>query len=173
MVLLPSSRYMTLAFPGCLWCAIIPPCCFGLCPDPTCQKTDSQSGASHGTGPQTIHNVQHPEHTQLQDSPRHLGRHVQQPSICDLCVSKHICVASMSCTAGDRYSTDKVKAQLARTWGQDAGSAIQPRIYMHPSTSQLELPESASVRVLAGQPVLSDLFVPFQQSQQVTHDFSL
>lgn len=44
---------------------------------------------------------------------------------------------------------------------------------MHPSTLQLELPESASVRVLAGQPVLSDLFVPFQQSQQVMHDFSL
>ena len=84
----------------------------------------------------------------------------------------------MSCTAGDRYSTDKVKAQLSRTWGLDAGSAIQPRIYEHPSTLQLELPESASVRVLAGQPMLSDLFVPFQQSQQVIaetnmHDFSL
>lgn len=79
----------------------------------------------------------------------------------------------MSCTAGDRYSTDKVTAQMSRTWGLDAGSAIQPRIYAHPSTLQLELPESASVRVLAGQPVLSDLFVPFQQSQQVMHDFSL
>ncbi|DBA94356.1 TPA: hypothetical protein ACH3X1_001962 [Trebouxia sp. C0004] len=67
---------------------------------------------------------------------------------------------------GNRYSTDKVRAQLSRTWGQDAGSAIQPRIYVHPSILQLELPESASVRVLAGQPVLSDLFVPFQQPQQ-------
>ncbi len=79
----------------------------------------------------------------------------------------------MSFTAGDRYSTDKAKAQLSRTWGLDAGSAIQPRIYVHPSTLQLELPESASVRVLAGQPVLSDLFVPFQQSQQVMHEYSL
>ena len=73
------------------------------------------------------------------------------------------------CTcAGDTYSTDKVQAQLGRDWGLELGSAIQPRIYTHSSTAGLELPESSSVRALAGQPVLSDLFVPFRQPGQVS-----
>ncbi|KAL3151711.1 hypothetical protein ABBQ38_012692 [Trebouxia sp. C0009 RCD-2024] len=67
---------------------------------------------------------------------------------------------------GDRYSTDKVQVQLGRDWGHDQGSAIQPCIYPLSSTAQLELPESSSVRALAGQPVLSDLFVPFRQPVQ-------
>lgn len=70
--------------------------------------------------------------------------------------------------AGDTYSTDMVQAQLGRDWGLDPGSAIQPCIYTHPSTAELELPESSSVRALAGQPVLSDLFVPFRQPAQVS-----
>ena len=57
--------------------------------------------------------------------------------------------------------------QAGRAWGFETDSAIQPRIYAHPSTSQLQLPESSSVRVLAGQPMLSDLFVPFRQPSQV------
>ena len=69
--------------------------------------------------------------------------------------------------AGDTYSTDKVQAQLGRDWGLDPGSAIQPCIYAHSSTAELELPESSGVRALAGQPVLSDLFVPFRQPVQV------
>ena len=68
-------------------------------------------------------------------------------------------------TAGNRYSTDRVHAQLGRSWGRDAGSAIQPRIYTHPSSVKLQLPESSSVRALAGQPVLSELYVPFRQPQ--------
>ena len=70
--------------------------------------------------------------------------------------------------AGNRYSNEGVLVQAGRGWGFDTGSAIQPRIYAHPSTSELQLPESSSVRVLAGQPMLSDLFVPFRQPTQVT-----
>ena len=76
-------------------------------------------------------------------------------------------LAKVRDSAGSQYSTDRVQAQLGRNWGQDPGSAIQPRIYSHPSVTQLELPESGSVRVQAGQPVLSDLFVPFRQPMQV------
>ena len=88
-----------------------------------------------------------------------------------VCVCVCVCAPPYSTTfgpsAGDRYSTDKVQVQPGRDWGHDQGSAIQPCIYTHSSTTQLELPESSSVRALAGQPVLSDLFVPFRQPVQV------
>lgn len=57
---------------------------------------------------------------------------------------------------------------MGRDWGHEQGSAIQPCIYTHSSTAELELPESSSIRALAGQPVLSDLFVPFRQPAQVS-----
>lgn len=80
----------------------------------------------------------------------------------------HTSLTNFKVRAGDRYNTDKVQVQLGRDWGHDQGSAIQPCIYPLSSTAQLELPESSSVRALAGQPVLSDLFVPFRQPVQVT-----
>ena len=67
--------------------------------------------------------------------------------------------------AGNRYSTDRVHAQLGQSWGMEAGCAIQPREYAHPSSAKLQLPESSSVRALAGQPVLTDLYVPTRQPQ--------
>ena len=69
--------------------------------------------------------------------------------------------------AGERYSNDRVQVQAGRSWGFERGCAIQPRIYAHPKVSDLQLPESGSVRVLAGQPVLSDLYVPSRQPVQV------
>ena len=69
--------------------------------------------------------------------------------------------------AGDRYGNDRVQVRAGPGWGFEKGCAIQPRIYAHPSVADLQLPESGSVRVLAGQPVLSDLYVPFRQPLQV------